>query len=125
MLSSFGNDGNCWDIQFALSTREPEVLISLIMEALRTAGSCVRLTLDVFSDAMIPFTKDSHRVSGAIIRLHPRLTRSYFAKSSDELQGRCVYICGTEGYEEDVMTGLLEAGIIADIEQVKREGFAY
>lgn len=127
MLKALGHPANAtqaqWDVRFLLATREPEVLIPLIADALGAGASAsrVHLTLEVFS------TKDTPEVdpsSGVVLRRHVgRLPTDFFDDAKEEVQGRQVFLCGSPEFEKAALAALGKGGVPEAA--VKREGFAY
>jgi ferredoxin-NADP reductase len=113
-----------WEITLILSTREPDVLLPLISAA--TSGQRtnfkrrVHLSLDVFSDKLIPGLD-----ADVVLRRHVgRVPRVFFTGGSVvDLQEREVYLCGPESFEKAILAALLDANI--DSRDVRREGFGY
>lgn len=116
-----------WDIQMVLSTREPNVLIPLLAEALSGAEH-VGVMLHVFSTAAV-LEKDintsrSHDQAGAGLSVHQhvgRLSTAIF----DELgvKDREIYMCGPDAFEKTVSASLTALGV--EPGSIKREGFEY
>ncbi|KAF7357898.1 putative PNPOx domain-containing protein [Mycena venus] len=119
MLRALGYSTNTtqWDIRFLLATREPDVLVPLIADALGAGGSRVHLTLEVFS------TKDIPKVDkGIVLRKHVgRMPLEFF--DTTELQEREVYLCGSPDFESAALAALAKGGVPETA--VKREGFEY
>ncbi|KAJ7162199.1 hypothetical protein C8R46DRAFT_1353202 [Mycena filopes] len=120
MLKALGNTTQ-WDIRFLLATREPEVLVPLVAEALAAGGSRpAGLSLEVFSKGKnIP---DVDPGIGLVLRRHVgRMPLEFFHPA--ELEGREVYLCGSPDFEKAVLAALERAGVPETA--VKREGFEY
>ncbi|KAJ7879514.1 hypothetical protein B0H14DRAFT_2708971 [Mycena olivaceomarginata] len=127
MLKALGHPANAtqaqWDVRFLLATREPEVLIPLIADALvaGASASCVHLTLEVFSTQDTPEVDPS---SGVVLRRHVgRLPTDFFDDAKEEVQGRQVFLCGSPEFEKAALAALGNGGVPEAA--VKREGFAY
>jgi len=113
MLSGISSCSTEYEITLLLSTREPDVLLSLLSDAIKTPQE-VKLIVHVFSHAEIfesplPPSVQLHRHSG-------RITSSVLSDFKSECQDG-VYVCGPEAFERVVMQGV--------VGKVKREGFAY
>lgn len=124
-ITSSLNDEVLWDIVMVVSTREPNVLLSLIAQALQGSGKPhLRLHIDVFShgDFKPPPFPSSNTFDVTCDRHPGRVTRTYFSSVSDVVK-RTAYLCGPEAFERNVLERLGELGIPSG--QVKREGFAY
>ncbi|KAG1724032.1 hypothetical protein EDB19DRAFT_1644909 [Suillus lakei] len=100
-----------YEITLLLSTREPEVMLSLLSNAIKVAPPEVKLTVHVFShteqfESSLPASVSLHRHSG-------RITSSFLSGFKAE----CVYVCGPEAFEREAIQGV--------VGKVRREGFAY
>ncbi|OAX41825.1 hypothetical protein K503DRAFT_848151 [Rhizopogon vinicolor AM-OR11-026] len=114
MLSGISSCSTEYEISFLLSTREPDVLLSLLSNAIKAAPHGVKLIVHVFSrteifDTSLPASVTLHRHSG-------RITPSILSNFKGECQDG-VYVCGPEAFERVVLQGV--------VGKVKREGFAY
>ncbi|KAK7001291.1 putative PNPOx domain-containing protein [Favolaschia claudopus] len=104
-----------WDIRFLLATREPEILVPLVADALSAAnGSTANLdiSLEVFS------TKEDEDTEHA-----GRMPVDFFQTGSEEMQGREVYLCGSPEFEKAALAALVRGRVVESA--VKREGFEY
>lgn len=115
MLSGISSCSSQYEITLLLSTREPNVLLSLLSDAFKVTPHGVKLIIHVFShteifESPLPPSIQLHRHSG-------RITSSMLSNFKGECQDG-VYICGPEAFERVVM----HAGVVG---KVKREGFAY
>lgn len=131
LLATPSPSGNPWDVVLLLSTREPEVLIPLIADALRqslrddrtpsTIQVPLRFQLHLFTsatfelDRALPFAIHAHR---------ERLDVAWFQRKDQLLRGREAYVCGPREFEDMVVESLVnlpgyERGTI------RRETFAY
>lgn len=113
-----------WHINLVLSTREPDILISLICKALSTAHArqVVRLSLDVFSTNDI---SDLDAESSATISLQKhsgRLTPAFFFNWDLRLE-EYVFLCGPKDFENMVVEALTGSGLPS--ERLRRENFEY
>lgn len=114
MLSGISSCSTEYEITLLLSTREPDVLLSLISSAMKAAPHGVKLIVHVFSrteifESSLPSSVLLHRHSG-------RITSSVLSNFKDECRDG-VYVCGPEAFEQVVLQGV--------VGKVKREGFAY
>ncbi|KAK6996999.1 putative PNPOx domain-containing protein [Favolaschia claudopus] len=114
-----------WDIRFLLATREPEILVPLVADALSAAnGSTANfdVSLEVFSTKEVPETDDLN--ARMKVRKHPgRMPLDFFQTGSEEVQGREVYLCGSPEFEKAALAALVRGGVVESV--VKREGFEY
>ncbi|KAG1727467.1 uncharacterized protein EDB91DRAFT_1163916 [Suillus paluster] len=114
MLSGMSSCSTEYEITLLLSTREPDVMLSLLSNAVKLAPREIKLIVHVFSrteqfESSLPASASLHRHSG-------RITSSILSNFTVESQDG-VYVCGPEGFEREVMQGV--------VGKVKREGFAY
>ncbi|KAE9397130.1 hypothetical protein BT96DRAFT_966292 [Gymnopus androsaceus JB14] len=116
MLRALKEDdsGRRTDIHMILSTREPDVLVPLLMEAADISSDKVKFELDLFT------TKS--QASGLInAREHPKRVDYKFLQSV-ELE-RKIYLCGSKPFEKTILEGLAKCGV--DSDQVTMESFSY
>ena len=108
------------DITLAVSTREPQVMLSLIEGSLGASNPHIQLSVHVFSNvtsgiqSKLPFV------------LHPgRLDQSFFDSQLAKLKAETteVSVCGPEPFEEVVLGYLNGVGI--EEKSVQRERFSY
>jgi ferredoxin-NADP reductase len=118
MLNALKDDprGSRWDIHMILSTREPEVLLPLLMDAANIPPDRVTFTLDLFSTEK---TSEFSEPQG--VRVHRGRVDSKFWETIDT--ERKVYLCGPKPFEQTVLEGLASRGVSAD--EIMIEGFAY
>ncbi|KAF5377819.1 hypothetical protein D9615_006810 [Tricholomella constricta] len=115
-----GLEGSDYDIRLVLSTREPEVLVPLLEDALRGRKEKPRLVIDLFSGKPNPDLV----LEGAELRRHTgRVTKAVFEYGGDQAKMREVYVCGPETFEKSVMAALEDLGV--EKGKIKREGFEY
>ncbi|KAI0344408.1 hypothetical protein BDW22DRAFT_1371479 [Trametopsis cervina] len=126
MQDSSSHDAE-WDVVLGLATREPDVLLPLLLGLLE--GDCaskLRIRLHVFSNrsisTAIPDALQDSRVDLRIIPHTGRVDAS-FLDSVDDIRTRVPYICGPEEFERGVLTLLGERGVPSDA--VVRESFEY
>ncbi|PBK81090.1 hypothetical protein ARMGADRAFT_1091639 [Armillaria gallica] len=108
MLGGLSGDG--WDIILVLSTREPAVLLPLIVKVAE------RLMVRVFSDEAVPKAENITAHRG-------RVTSGYLVDHQEDWVGRDVFVCGPESYRESVIEGLVAAGV--EKGTIQTEGFEY
>ncbi|KAF9458980.1 hypothetical protein BDZ94DRAFT_1269323 [Collybia nuda] len=116
-----------WDIALVLSTREPDVMLRLIADALNalpatTAPPDLSYVLHIFS----PVSPKSVDALPAFVTVHQHLGR--IGDDGEVFTGvgakdREVQICGPLPFVQNAMKALECAGV--DPEQVKRERFTY
>ncbi|KAH0826279.1 hypothetical protein J3R83DRAFT_5751 [Lanmaoa asiatica] len=132
---SRGRGRDADNITLILSTREPDVLLPLIVRALEHTGDHPQeghqgtLSIHVFSwspaSSSSPVTAASRTVLTVKVTQHAgRLTEDALrALDIDNIQERQAYVCGPEDFEQTVLTALKEMGV--DSLSVRREGFTY
>lgn len=108
LISSYSAE---YEITLLLSTRDPDVMLSLLSNAIEVAAHEVKLVVHVFShteqfENPLPTSVLLHRHSG-------RITSSFIS----EFKAEYVYVCGPELFEREVIQGA--------VGKVRREGFAY
>ena len=113
-------------ISLIISTREPDVLLSLITLSLGLEEANPLppyLTVDIFTGAT---ASDAHTRPG-FVRHEGRLSSAFFEKKKDVLElsqkGTEVFVCGPEAFERVVLDSMSRLGV--DSGRVHREGFAY
>jgi NAD(P)H-flavin reductase len=114
MLSGISSCSTEYEITLLLSTREPDILLSLLSNAIKAAPHGIKLIVHVFSrtevfESPLPPSVLLHHHSG-------RITSSILSDFKGECQDG-VYVCGPESFEQVIMQGV--------VGKVKREGFAY
>lgn len=124
------------DITLVLSTREPCVLLPLVIRALECTGNRGqklggyqgKLSIHIFSRTP-PSPTSSATTDGTLLtvevthhasRLNEEALR---ALNINDVQERQVYICGPEGFEQIALAALREMGV--DSHKVRKEGFTY
>lgn len=137
-MKNRGGAGAADNITLILSTREPDVLVPLVVRALERTGDHVeghpgtlRLSIHVFSRSSASSSSSvitAGRMASAVevnLKQHAgRLNKDTLrALDIENLQERQTYVCGPEGFEQMVLGALKEMGV--DSRNVKREGFAY
>lgn len=122
------------DIVLLLSTREPDVLLPLIVRALECTGDRLddnehpgRLIIHVFSRSSFPSSPLLRTVNRTMLSIkhhEGRLKKETLGELNlDNVKDRQTYVCGPEDFEEVVLAALKEMGV--DSQNIKREGFAY
>jgi len=108
------------DITLLLSTREPDVLLSLISSSLQGSKLLPNFTVHILTSASnsiksdIPFIRHATRIDTMIFEnMKVRLTNG-----DPE-----IYLCGPEPFEKAVRDTLVKIGV--DVGKVHQEGFAY
>lgn len=124
MLSAIANSSSNarWDIVFALSTREPEVLVPLISAALGSHIPKLRLAIHVFSNKPIPPFPTLSPADELEVTFHThsgRVDQTVF--ETEDLQSRKVYMCGPEEFERAMLKTLGDYGV----REAVRESFEY
>jgi hypothetical protein len=114
MLSGISSCSTEYEITLVLSTREPDILHSLLSNAVKATPRGVKLIVHVFSrtevfESFFPPSVPLHHHSG-------RITSSILSNFKGECRDG-VYVCGPESFERVVMQGV--------VGKLKREGFAY
>ncbi|KAF9222801.1 hypothetical protein BS17DRAFT_782595 [Gyrodon lividus] len=124
-----------YDITLVLSTREPEVLLPLVMRAARgtdnDAGTSFRGNMTIHILSPSPLTLSAlpagQTRTGLTVDVKPhtgRLSKDTFQRlGMEDLVERDVYVCGPADFEEVVLSALKVVGV--DSDKVRREGFAY
>ncbi|KAJ4478246.1 hypothetical protein J3R30DRAFT_3480173 [Lentinula aciculospora] len=112
------DDSGCrWDIYMALSTRDPDVLLPLLTEAVDIIPRAkVKFVLDLYTTAKVMVLKESTDV-----RIHSTRVDLKYIQNIDLT--RKIYLCGPKPFEQTVLEGLAKCGVGAD--KVTTEGFAY
>ena len=124
------------DIILLLSTREPDVLLSLVIHALECTDDLLgddghrgRLLVHVFSRSPSSSSSSVPTVRGTAFAIEVRQHEGRLnmetlrALNIDDVQERQAYVCGPEEFEQTALAALKDMGV--DSRNVKREGFAY
>lgn len=113
------------DINLVVSTREPEILSSLIVGSIHSGSpALIRLTLDIFTNVAFELPSvPSIPLVDVMFRVHVGRVDEVFVKSILELARRAVYLCGPPAFERSVMDALSAHGV--DKSAIRREGFEY
>ncbi|KAL4794743.1 hypothetical protein BDV19DRAFT_389876 [Aspergillus venezuelensis] len=107
------------DIVFALSTREPDIMLGLVGKLLKKVPKSVHVRLDLFTQS--PITIDFQIIESPNINTtirNGRIGPEYWKTIST---GRDVLICGPDGFGNAVAEGLRAAGVPNG--KIYREGF--
>ena len=117
-----------WDILLALSTREPDVLVTLLTHLLKSERPPkLRLKLHVFSrESVSPLRSELDSPSdGFAVSLTPHGGRidGAFLDTIEDISSREIYLCGPELFERAMLDELSIHDVLAD--KVKRECFEY
>ncbi|KAG6909204.1 hypothetical protein DXG01_001510 [Tephrocybe rancida] len=111
-----------YKVHLVLSTREPEVLLPLLEEALlshqHNAGST--FVFGVFSEKDIPDLKSE---KGLVLRKHSGRVARALMELDSIVREKEVYLCGPVAFEEAVLGILGDLGV--DNRRVRWEGFMY
>ncbi|KAG2142961.1 hypothetical protein DEU56DRAFT_792730 [Suillus clintonianus] len=111
MLSGVPSSCSKYEITLVLSTREPDVMLLLLSNAIKVAPHKAKLIIHIFShteqfESSLPASVSLHRHSG-------RITSQFIS----DFKVECVYVCGPEAFEREVIQGMVGT--------VRREGFDY
>lgn len=128
MLRYISADSGDWDVVLVLSTREPTILLPLVLNCFSSTAngsanipSNLYLQIELFS----PTSFDSKTPSPNNIAVNSHVGRvdsSLFTGIADVDQ-RDVYLCGPEEFESAVLGYLGSVGVSSGV--VHREGFEY
>ncbi len=122
MLSSLSSTQEAYDIVFILSTREPDILLNLINQALPLSNSPhTTIKLFIFSDQPNSSTPVASCVN--VQYRKGRLSQSFLVEEAINVDERTAFVCGPSTFEEQALSVLKVVGCMSD--GVKREGFAY
>lgn len=119
-----GLGAGAYDVQLVLATREPEVLLPLLREALLERDALLlSLSVDVFCEGEVPDLD----VAGVTLRRHTgRISVTAFEKlemTGGALNTRAVYVCGPQPFESVTFDSLVALGV--ERKNIRKEGFAY
>lgn len=109
-----------FDITLAVSTREPQAILSLLANSFSSSNPHIQLSVHVFTNGTSPIQ------SKLPFDLHPgRLDQSFFESELPKLKAENteVFICGPEPFEQAVLGFLNRVGI--EEKSVQRERFSY
>ncbi|KAL4899296.1 hypothetical protein BDW74DRAFT_189405 [Aspergillus multicolor] len=120
MLEALGHrENSTGDIVFALSTREPDIMLEFVGKLLRNIPVSVSVMLDLFTHS--PISIDTEIFESGNIRIsirNGRIGPEYWKTIST---GRDVLICGPDGFGNAAVEGLRAAGVPNG--KIHREGF--
>ncbi|KAF9474413.1 hypothetical protein BDN70DRAFT_884841 [Pholiota conissans] len=112
-----------FDITLAISTREPEIMVSLLQTAIGSGGALPNLSIHLFTNVTLVASDES---SGLPLSLHRgRITASFFddKKHLFDKGDTEFYLCGPEPFERSILDLLAKFDVTPG--NVHREGFAY
>jgi ferredoxin-NADP reductase/predicted pyridoxine 5'-phosphate oxidase superfamily flavin-nucleotide-binding protein len=119
-----------WDVLLILSTREPEVMLGLVSEALESGKSNTdfshRIRIDIFSQPPSTASIPSHISDWDVeVHYHPeRLgTQSLTELAVENLTEREAFICGPDSFKSVGLEAASEIGISSS--RVRNEDFAF
>jgi len=129
--------GDVDDITLVLSTREPDVLVPLVVRALESSGDHLEgleghrgtLSIHVFSRSPVSSSLSAMAVGRTVpavkVTQHAcRLSKdTLHALDIENVQEWEAYVCGPDGFEQVVLGALKDMGV--DSRKVRREGFVY
>ncbi|KAF9554605.1 hypothetical protein CPC08DRAFT_171083 [Agrocybe pediades] len=110
-----------WEITLFLSTREPDIFLSLIFAALKSIQLPQYLSVHLFADADTTYDPNEYN----FVRHSGRISKSFLEDKKDVLVSNesVIFLCGSDSYERNVVRYLTELSV--DAGRIKREGFAY
>lgn len=138
LLNTIPGTEGPWDIVFALSTREPQILLPLIQNVSSSSTSTgapdgsarpnVRLHLHLFTREPVPESSlqplSDSPFDISITTHSGRLEPEWFTQQKEDLVGREAYVCGPAEFENLVVDSLMN-GVGVEKGSVRKEGFAY
>jgi len=110
-----------WEIVLLLSTREPDIFLSLIFGALKSIELPQYLSVHLFTDTDTTYSPSDY----GFVRHGGRISASFLEAKKDELVSyeSDIFLCGSESYEKNVVADLTKLGVNAG--RIRREGFLY
>ncbi|RDW90646.1 uncharacterized protein DSM5745_02421 [Aspergillus mulundensis] len=114
------------DIIFALSTREPDILLELLRKILTDFPKRVpklTITLDLFTRAPVgtDIRAAAYNTDNIRVRIHEGRIIPEYWETVPNITGKDVFICGPNGFGNVVVDGLRAVGV--SNERIQREGF--
>ncbi|TDL22199.1 hypothetical protein BD410DRAFT_788922 [Rickenella mellea] len=110
-----------YDVALVISSREPNVMLSLLNAALHPLPARFKLVVDLFTR---PGSISQSLPQEVTVRVHDgRVSPTFLGQSGLAAKTRVVFLCGPPLFEETVVEALRDSGV--DIGEIKREGFAY
>ena len=105
------------DVVLLVSTREPKVLLNLVVGAISPPSAKLKLVVHVFSSQEIP---DSD-TGGAELKKHSsRISQSFWVKNLEDVDEREIYLCGPPEFNKAIQE---HSGLEAN--RIHSEGFNY
>ena len=105
------------DVVLLLSTREPKVLLDLLVQAISPPSPALKLAVHVFSSQEIP---DLGTSSAELKRHSSRISQGFWINGLEDANEREVYLCGPPEFNKAILE---QSGLEAD--RVRSEGFNY
>ncbi|TFK32247.1 hypothetical protein BDQ12DRAFT_617438 [Crucibulum laeve] len=124
LVASTTTSGSRWDIHLILSTREPNILLPLLLGNLSTSGThsdTFHLTIDLFS----PQNYEQSSLPGTVIIQHhnTRFSSTFVQNNPSLADGREIYLCGPSEFENSVLSAFNDIGV--EKGGIKRDNFEY
>ncbi|KAM0755721.1 hypothetical protein T439DRAFT_320434 [Meredithblackwellia eburnea MCA 4105] len=122
-LSQNNPNGEAWDVQLLVATREPEVMVDLVDNAIGPTNLAIDLHL--FSPNSTAPSIIKYQGGAASATVHPfRLGPAFFASEEGSKNlGGALYLCGPPPFEEAALKAVESAGV--DIGSVVQERFNF
>ncbi|PYH35277.1 putative oxidoreductase, FAD-binding [Aspergillus neoniger CBS 115656] len=107
------------DIVLVLSTREPDVMLTLIEMALDKVSSAVKVKIDLFTSHSVNLnTRTPNKRCTSIAIYKGRLGQEYWKTSATD---KDVFICGPKAFADTAVDGLQSISVPNEL--IQREGF--
>ncbi|CAG8909085.1 unnamed protein product [Penicillium egyptiacum] len=111
--------GHSGDIQFALATREPAIMLDLMGRSLKNIPTTIRINIDIFTRCQIHLDTEEFNTESTRISIHEgRIGPGYWKTVSMD---KDVLICGPDGFGNSAVENLRAVGV--PNEKIHREGF--
>jgi ferredoxin-NADP reductase len=117
MLKAIRERGEERDVVLLLSTKEPKVLLDLLVQAIYPPSLALKLVVHVFSSQEIP---DLGTSSAELKRHSSRISQGFWTNGLEDANEREVYLCGPPEFNKAILE---QSGLEAD--RVRSEGFNY